>query len=98
MKALSVRAPHAMALVTGAKAVEWRDWATPYRGPLLIHESSLRGGRGAIVGRVRLDAIERVDGRYAWHVAAPVAFAQPIRYRGWLGLFEVPDQLVWRPG
>ncbi len=84
MKALSVRAPYAQALVTGAKAIEWRDWATSYRGPLLVHESSLRGGRGAIVGRVQLNAIERVDGLYAWHVSAPVAFARRSRIAaGW---------------
>ncbi len=97
MKALSARAPHAQALVAGAKTIEWRDWATVHRGPLLIHESSI-GGRGAIVGRVRLDAIERVDGRCAWHVSSPVAFARPIPCRGRLGVFEVPDDVVRRPG
>lgn len=37
MRALSVRQPWAWLIVHGPKRVENRDWATHYRGPLLIH-------------------------------------------------------------
>src|SRR6516165_9385512 len=40
MKALSVRQPFAHLIVTGIKRIENRFWATPYRGPLLIHAAS----------------------------------------------------------
>ncbi len=36
MRALSVRQPHANRIAAGAKRVELRTWATPYRGDLLI--------------------------------------------------------------
>lgn len=35
--ALSIRQPWAWLIVNGLKDVENRTWATPYRGPLLIH-------------------------------------------------------------
>jgi len=37
MKALSVRQPFAWAIVHGGKDIEYRSWATRYRGPVLIH-------------------------------------------------------------
>lgn len=44
MKCLSVRQPHAFAIVSGRKRVENRSWPTSYRGPLLIHAGlSLEG-------------------------------------------------------
>ncbi|MCI7403953.1 MAG: ASCH domain-containing protein [Pyramidobacter sp.] len=36
IKGLSVRQPWANQIVCGTKTVEWRSWATKYRGPLLI--------------------------------------------------------------
>lgn len=36
MKALCVKQPYAEWLVSGAKTIETRTWATKYRGPLLI--------------------------------------------------------------
>ncbi len=33
-------------------------------------------------------------GRYAWPVSEPLAYAKPIPYRGRLGIFEVPDEVV----
>lgn len=36
MKALSIRQPWAYKILRGAKKVEYRTWATEYRGPLLI--------------------------------------------------------------
>ena len=42
MKALTVHQPWASLLVTGAKRVETRRWATKHRGPLLIHAAKAR--------------------------------------------------------
>lgn len=39
MRVLSVKNPWASLLAHGYKDIENRDWATPYRGPLLIHAS-----------------------------------------------------------
>jgi hypothetical protein len=38
-RVLSIRQPWAWLIVQGLKDVENRTWATPYRGPLLIHAS-----------------------------------------------------------
>ena len=37
MRTLSIRQPWAWLIVNGHKDIENRDWATLYRGPLLIH-------------------------------------------------------------
>ena len=39
MRTLSIRQPWAWLIVHGHKDVENREWATDYRGPLLIHAS-----------------------------------------------------------
>ncbi|WP_158618288.1 ASCH domain-containing protein [Chitinophaga lutea] len=40
MKAISIQQPWASLIITGAKRVETRSWATRYRGPILIHSSA----------------------------------------------------------
>lgn len=40
MKALSIRQPWAWLIIAGIKPIENRKWATPYRGPLLIHAAT----------------------------------------------------------
>lgn len=42
MKVLVIRQPWAWLIVNGYKDVENRDWATEYRGPLLIQSSKRR--------------------------------------------------------
>jgi hypothetical protein len=42
MKVLTVRNPHAWAIIYAGKTVENRDWDTSYRGTLLIHASASR--------------------------------------------------------
>lgn len=37
MRALSIRQPWAWLIVAGHKDIENRDWATTFRGPVLIH-------------------------------------------------------------
>ena len=49
MKALSIHAPYAMAIVTGEKTVECRSWKTDYRGDILICSSSKKY-KGTIPG------------------------------------------------
>lgn len=39
MRCLSIRQPWASLIIAGHKKIENRTWATPYRGPLLIHAS-----------------------------------------------------------
>jgi hypothetical protein len=39
MKILSVRQPWASLIAQGIKTIENRSWATPYRGPVMIHAS-----------------------------------------------------------
>lgn len=39
MKALSIRQPWAWMILHAGKDIENRDWATRYRGPVLIHAS-----------------------------------------------------------
>ena len=40
MRALTVKAPWAWAIIHGGKEVENRTWVTSYRGPLAIHASA----------------------------------------------------------
>lgn len=47
----------------------------------------------------RLSGLERLygdysPGRYAWETTNPILFAEPVSYRGQLGLFEVPERIV----
>lgn len=44
MKAISLLQPWATLVVKGIKIIETRNWATPYRGPILIHASLGRAG------------------------------------------------------
>lgn len=58
MKALAVRQPWASLIISGAKNIENRSWATHYRGPLAIYASrvfsaaDMREGQRAC-GRLR---------------------------------------------
>lgn len=109
MKALTIHQPWASLIITGAKALENRRWRTKYRGPLLIHASKVAGRiqcdlpRGAILGVVDLIDCVAIDdvagqphaeGPICWRLANPRAFAKPIPYRGQMGVFDVPDELV----
>lgn len=99
MRVLTVHQPWAAQLVTGAKAVEWRPWATAHRGRLAIHAAAagapegdgLAAVRGAVIGEVRLLAVEWRDGAWAWVVADPIVYDRPIIARGRLGLW------LWAP-
>gem|GEM_PF-3309226 len=60
---------------------------------------------GAIIGQVELvecrqnsPSIWAEAGAWHWMLANPRAFANPIPYKGKLGLFEVPDSLLINHG
>jgi hypothetical protein len=106
VKALTVSEPYASAIVDGAKPEEYRSWSPSYRGPLLIHAGKSRArfrqapplGEhvfGVIIGLVDLIYVRQDRDSYAWILANPRRFERPIPHMGKLGLWEVPDELVW---
>jgi hypothetical protein len=52
LKCLSVQQPWAWLIVNGFKDVENRDWATSYRGPVLIHAGSRVDGNWFNIGEL----------------------------------------------
>lgn len=61
---------------------------------------TLREAGAAIVGSVEIvDCVTRSDspwfiGRYGFVLRNPIAFSRPILFKGALGFFNVPDELV----
>lgn len=131
MKALSVRAPWWWFILHGGKDIENRDWATRFRGPVLVHASKWWNGSdvlgdldgirsdilepgvgipprlsdlmpfgGCIVGRVEIvDCVRAHNSRwffgdYGFVLRNPVAFENPIPFKGALGFFDVPDGIL----
>lgn len=60
----------------------------------------LKEASGAIVGQVDIiDCVSQSDspwffGRFGFVLANPVAFAEPIKLKGALGFFNVPDEVL----
>lgn len=95
MKALTIIQPYAHLIAEGLKVVENRKWATPYRGPLLIHagknRSWLESGEreryphmafGAIVALATLVGcvpLEKLPERYRGHRYAEGPFCWLLR-------------------
>lgn len=52
MKVLTLTQPWASLVALGAKKIETRSWATPYRGPLLIHAAKGLGPVGGMSGLI----------------------------------------------
>lgn len=48
------------------------------------------------ISRKELTYGNYMDGRFGWRMVDPVAFPDPIPYRGAQGFFDVPDDLVPR--
>jgi len=61
MKTLSNRQPWAWLIVQGIKTVENRSWATPYRGPLLIHASMRFALNAAEFAQLRKQVLKKYD-------------------------------------
>lgn len=57
MKALSIKQPWAWLIVNGHKTIENRDWATWFRGPLLIHTGKTIDYEGILWVRRHFPAI-----------------------------------------
>lgn len=97
--ALTVRQPHAARIMTGEKVIEYRTWATSYRGTLYIHAGLALDGDapgwtgpplvfGAVAGHVMLVKITGTEGAWEWHLRAPRPFIEPVRCSGRLGLWR----------
>ncbi len=127
MKAISIQRPWPEAIMRREKPIECRNWATKYRGRILIHvalkpwalylfNESYYEVSGALIGTVELVRIKEYYGKnsffndtqlhlipmgnhtkFGWFLKNPIRFKEPIPYRGQLGLFEVPDEIVEKP-
>ena len=104
MKALSVKQPWANMIASGAKTIETRTWATPYRGRLLIISSKspnipppgyvvavavLRDCRPMTRQDERAACCRVYPGAQAW-VLAEIRRIEPVPVRGALGVFDCP--------
>ena len=92
MKALSVKEPWASQIRSGKKTIEFRTWATKYRGPLLIcasasPKSDLSGKAVALVDLI--DCRPEPGGGWGW-VLKLKQRVNPYPVKGKLGLFEAP--------
>lgn len=104
-RALSIRQPHAENILLGVKKNEYRSRRTHIRGRVYIYAGKstydLRGGiyelsddllpRGLIVGTVEIVGCEEISYRWAWKLANPVRYAEPIRPIG------QPQPGFWKP-
>lgn len=84
MKALSIKQPWAYLIVQGLKDVENRDWATQYRGPLLVHASKYTDD-GSIAGAKAI--MDRLD--IPWPARATVP--QVMALGAIVGMVEIVD-------
>ena len=98
MKALSVRGDYVMDMIAGKKKIEYRTWATKYRGPLLMCSTTKKvagSAPGYATCVVNLKSIEYVDFDecYYWHIEL-LDVIKPIHVKGQLKLFNVADELI----
>lgn len=102
MKALSIRSDYVMEIFKGTKTIEYRTWATHYRGELLICGTAkkVHGGiPGYATCVVKLtDIIKYADHNYGWQLAPFTPggsyWIKPVPVKGHLGLFNVADRLI----
>lgn len=103
MKALSVKQPWANLIASGDKVIETRNWATNYRGELLIVSSKApriepAGYALAVASLVDCRPMTERDepdaccpaypGAYAW-VLENIRKIEPYPVRGRLGIFDI---------
>ncbi len=84
---------------------DWAFWFIESRFPQIVLPQRHEYPLGAIVGEVNLvKCVSDWDSRwfvgpYGFVLEDPVAYPKPIPYRGSLGLFDVPDEILkvaWR--
>ncbi|MBE3109345.1 MAG: ASCH domain-containing protein [Acidobacteria bacterium] len=108
MKALSMVAPYGQLIRDGKKTIETRTWKPPYLGPVLFVCSKTvpcpEAGMALCVADVTgfRKMIEADEVRaccltygmaWSWFLSN-VRRVKPFPVRGWLGLFDVPDELI----
>lgn len=85
MKALSIRQPYAFAITMGFKPVENRDWATRFRGPVLIHAGK----------REEIDDVESVIAQISQQTGvAREVIAKGYANHRWLGCIAGAARIV----
>lgn len=104
MKALSVKQPWANMIASGIKTIEFRQWTTRYRGPILIvvakklrTESAgkaiaiawLKNCRLAVPGDELMAYHPVFNGAWAWEFSMITKIRMPFEIRGRQGLFNV---------
>ena len=110
MKTLTVKQPFAAWIADGNKSIEYRSWATAYRGPLLITASSspakykavLDDGStrilpaGCLVCIVDLVNITGGPGNYEWHLETPRP-VEPLPVKGKLNIWDYQGEIKKLP-
>jgi hypothetical protein len=103
MKALSIKQPWANLIASGQKTIETREWATPYRGQILLVSSKTpkiepAGYAVAVAELVDCRLMTKADEGAAKCPIYPKAVAwvlqnvraiEPFPVKGQLGLYEV---------
>lgn len=101
MRSISIKQPHAEAIASGRKSVEYRTWRAPclVGGDLLIvaPKAVMAGYSGEPTGVavcvVRVVRMGGTDGDREWHFTDPRR-VKPRPVRGRQALFRVPDQTI----
>ena len=91
MKALALTPPWHVAILRHGKRIENREWrGCSYRGPILLHASKSVG--------TRADFDETDSPWYMGGFALVLAYVErlavPVPFKGALGFFEVPEELL----
>ena len=108
-RSLVVKQPYADQILTGEKPVEYRSWATPYRGPLVILAShkpdpdacgdlgitlaQAKRRSGCVVCLVTLDDVQGSEGNWEWILSNPVRLP-PFECLGKLKIFPTDPDLI----
>lgn len=100
MRALSIRMPYALQILSAAKTEEYRSRRTKIRERILIcaastsDDPSLQIPTGIMVCTVQIVSSKYLGGdQYAWKLAEPRAVV-PRKLKGKLGFFPVDDSLI----
>ena len=105
MKCITVQQPWASLIASGKKKTEFRTWRLNYRGPLAIHagqgidrEECERVGldadslpRGVLLCVVNMYGCVKLREGYGWKLRN-VRKIRPIKMRGKLGLWKIPEK------